>query len=330
VRRTGEGQARRHRTAPWLCGLVVLAGLTACSSNSSSEGFCADVRGIDGLTRSPEAVKAKADLLQDLADGAPRAAADALDDLVLLAALPVESADEQRIASRLAELEAAVSVTCGTELALGAPARDDEGSDILEPASDGDLTPQPDESPATTQDSAPSPASSPAPSTTVPGTGSSSTTSTTAPGSSSSSSSSTSSTTTTRAGGGGRIDDYGDDPELDELYDDCGQGSGAACDELYLSSPDGSGYERYGATCGGYLDQPSGGDCAALFDDAFDYGDSDYFDELWDDCAGGDGIACDDLFLEAPVGSRYEEFGLTCGDRLPDGPAVACADETLT
>lgn len=43
---------------------------------------------------------------------------------------------------------------------------------------------------------------------------------------------------------------YGDNPWLDGLYDDCGAGDGAACDRLYLVSPVGSEYELYGATCG--------------------------------------------------------------------------------
>lgn len=43
---------------------------------------------------------------------------------------------------------------------------------------------------------------------------------------------------------------YGDNPALDDLYDLCASGSGAACDQLYWLSPVGSDYEQFGATCG--------------------------------------------------------------------------------
>jgi hypothetical protein len=55
------------------------------------------------------------------------------------------------------------------------------------------------------------------------------------------------------------------------------------------------------------------------------YGDNPAFDRLWDRCERGDGAACDDLFWESPVGSRYEEFGDTCGDRYePDEVPFSC------
>lgn len=44
--------------------------------------------------------------------------------------------------------------------------------------------------------------------------------------------------------------DYGDDRELDQLWDDCKQGSGQACDELFAQSPYNSSYEEFGLTCG--------------------------------------------------------------------------------
>ena len=53
------------------------------------------------------------------------------------------------------------------------------------------------------------------------------------------------------------IDDYGDDAALDALFDSCRDGDGAACDELYFTSPFGSRYEAYGNTCGGrFTDNP--------------------------------------------------------------------------
>ncbi|MEM9564852.1 MAG: hypothetical protein AAGA93_19675 [Actinomycetota bacterium] len=47
------------------------------------------------------------------------------------------------------------------------------------------------------------------------------------------------------------------------------------------------------------------------------FGDDVVLDGLWSACEAGDGEACDRLFETGPVGSDYEAFGLTCGDR-PD------------
>lgn len=43
---------------------------------------------------------------------------------------------------------------------------------------------------------------------------------------------------------------YGDDPDLDQLWDACAEGFGSACDELFEQSPLHSEYERFGLTCG--------------------------------------------------------------------------------
>ena len=45
------------------------------------------------------------------------------------------------------------------------------------------------------------------------------------------------------------------------------------------------------------------------------YGDDVELDALWDECEAGDGTACDQLWELAPVGSEYERFGVTCGER---------------
>lgn len=55
------------------------------------------------------------------------------------------------------------------------------------------------------------------------------------------------------------------------------------------------------------------------------YGDDTTLDALWDACAGGDGTACDELWESSPVGSEYEEFGVTCGNR----PAVLDCGELV-
>lgn len=45
------------------------------------------------------------------------------------------------------------------------------------------------------------------------------------------------------------------------------------------------------------------------------YGDNPTLDVLWDACADGDGAACDRLYEISELGSDYERFGGTCGDR---------------
>ena len=45
------------------------------------------------------------------------------------------------------------------------------------------------------------------------------------------------------------------------------------------------------------------------------YGDIPELDPLWDQCAAGDNVACDDLYWESPIGSEYESFAQTCGGR---------------
>lgn len=58
----------------------------------------------------------------------------------------------------------------------------------------------------------------------------------------------------------------------------------------------------------------------------FGYGDNPILDSYYDDCAAGSLSACDDLYQQSAVGSDYETFGRTCGDRysLADAP-FACA-----
>jgi hypothetical protein len=46
------------------------------------------------------------------------------------------------------------------------------------------------------------------------------------------------------------------------------------------------------------------------------YGDNANLDRLWERCADGSMAACDSLYEESAPGSRYEEFGATCGDRV--------------
>jgi hypothetical protein len=57
-------------------------------------------------------------------------------------------------------------------------------------------------------------------------------------------------------------------------------------------------------------------------------GDPDFdvqFDGDAQDCHDGDMSACDDLYIETPVGDPYEEYGSTCGGRLDDETYGDCA-----
>jgi hypothetical protein len=129
---------------------------------------------------------------------------------------------------------------------------------------------------------------------------------------------------------------YGDDERFDALWDECEGGDMAACDELYQTSPIGSDYELFGGTCGGEFEELADApqECAnpgagGGGDEPFTYGDDAALDELWDACEAGDGQACDDLYFDSPLGSEYEEFGMTCGGRLEgsDAEELFCADE---
>lgn len=116
------------------------------------------------------------------------------------------------------------------------------------------------------------------------------------------------------------------------LHTECEAGDLAACDTLYLVAPSGSEYEQFGRTCGdrggsagmcSTYTLDSDGDLVApepAVEDpgsssADTYGDDPELDALWDACAAGDNQACDDLYMDSPFGSEYEEFGDTCGGR---------------
>lgn len=56
-------------------------------------------------------------------------------------------------------------------------------------------------------------------------------------------------------------------------------------------------------------------DSLASVDGPDTLGDDPALDSLWRACEEGSGAACDELFVLAPVGSDYERFGVSCGDR---------------
>lgn len=66
-------------------------------------------------------------------------------------------------------------------------------------------------------------------------------------------------------------------------------------------------------------------DGASVDGGANEYGDDPALDVLFDQCEAGDGAACDELYWTSPLGSRYEAFGNTCGNRF-DTPPLSCED----
>ena len=136
-------------------------------------------------------------------------------------------------------------------------------------------------------------------------------------------------TTTTTEGDGGDEEDTSLDDFAAEISA-CEGGDMAACDQLFAITPVGSAAEDIGRTCGGLGDDTTAGQCDELFGDGGDGGDTGSGDGSLDDfaedvagCSSGDMAICDQLFLETPVGSEAEAFGLSCGGLRP-------ADETAT
>lgn len=63
-----------------------------------------------------------------------------------------------------------------------------------------------------------------------------------------------------------------------------------------------------------------------VIEDVGVYGTDSQLDALWDRCANEDWQACDDLFIQSPVDSVYEDFGDTCGNRQASGTGVYCTE----
>lgn len=125
---------------------------------------------------------------------------------------------------------------------------------------------------------------------------------------------------------------YGDDPELDRLWDECAASGTDVCDELFNRSAEGSEYEAFANSCGGRGVQVACAPGAGGFAprppseaNPGNYGDDPALDRLWDQCGAGDAQACLTLVFQAPPGSGYAEFGRSCGGR-PDDPACAAAE----
>lgn len=60
------------------------------------------------------------------------------------------------------------------------------------------------------------------------------------------------------------IDGYGTDVVLDDLADACFSGDLISCNELFFASAEGSGHERYGATCGARTEREIVGFCPQI------------------------------------------------------------------
>lgn len=136
--------------------------------------------------------------------------------------------------------------------------------------------------------------------------------------------------------------------EEDDAAVACFEGDMGACDELFSITEIGSDLEAYSQTCGGRIDEQDGAPgCADRFgagagadaagdpqapgdladDPELDDSTPDEiasFESLADDCFGGDLGACDELFLDTPIGSDFEAYGATCGGRVEDRIGGSC------
>jgi hypothetical protein len=76
----------------------------------------------------------------------------------------------------------------------------------------------------------------------------------------------------------------------------------------------------------GEMEGDLGGDSDDASGSADSFGDDPEMDALWTSCEQGDMEACDALYYATPLGSEYEEFGGTCGNRESMGMSGSCVD----
>ena len=94
----------------------------------------------------------------------------------------------------------------------------------------------------------------------------------------------------------------GDNPHLDELYDECSVGDDYRCFLLYWYSFGDTEYGQFGDTCGGRCE-------VGRFSLAMQYGENAYLDQLWDECELGVAESCVLLSWGASPDSSYAQFG---------------------
>jgi hypothetical protein len=98
------------------------------------------------------------------------------------------------------------------------------------------------------------------------------------------------------------VGDFG--PEIVNLFVESASGNSSSEDQVgaaIADSADGCGVEP-----------PE----EVLIEQGTNYGDNPTLDRLYDQCAAGDGAACDDLYATSDQGTAYEQFGYSCGNRF--------------
>lgn len=119
---------------------------------------------------------------------------------------------------------------------------------------------------------------------------------------------------------------YGDDPDLDDLHDRCGEGDLAACDLLWFMSGVDTEYEDFAATCGGTT---AGDDwCTGMIlgSDGFALETDPGLRRLLDACEERDFISCDLAYAISPIGSEAESEAFRCGGAMITGSFGNCRD----
>ena len=118
---------------------------------------------------------------------------------------------------------------------------------------------------------------------------------------------------------------YGDDADLDSLYDACDGGDDRACDLLFVNASQESEYWLLAIDCAGRGE--TDGFCTegiVAASDGFADASSPGLEVLTVDCEAGDMIACDTLFGIAQIGTTAENTGYTCGGKIAVGAIPNC------